>query len=89
MKRIAFEKSFSFVEFRNFYLLKLILELIIRSLVNIKRKREVYFVDKIQKFEFTFALRYKLQKVHFTRCCTRLNFRLFYFILIFCAVSTF
>jgi predicted membrane protein len=55
MKSVVFEKSFSFVEFRDFCLLKSILELIIRSLVNIKRKEEIYFVDKIQKFKFTFA----------------------------------
>ncbi len=87
MRNVAFEKNLFSVEFKDFYLLKSILELIIRSLVNIKRKRRVYFVDRIQKFEFTFALRYKLQEVHSTRCCTRSNFRLFYFISIFCAVS--
>ncbi len=47
-----------------------------------KKRKDIYFVDKIQKFEFTFALCYKLQKVHFTHCYTCLNFRLFYFILI-------
>jgi hypothetical protein len=38
MKSVAFEKNLSFVEFRNFCLLKSILELIIRSLVNIKKE---------------------------------------------------
>ncbi len=46
-----------------------------------KKRKEIYFVDKIQKFEFTFALRYKLQKVHSTRCYTRSDLRLFYLIL--------
>jgi hypothetical protein len=55
MKSVVFEKKFSFVEFRNFYLLKSILELIIRSLVNIKKEKKVYFVDRIQKFKSTFA----------------------------------
>jgi hypothetical protein len=55
MKSVVFEKNLSFVEFKDFCLLRSILELIIRSLVNIKEKEEVYFVDKIQKFKFTFA----------------------------------
>ncbi len=56
MKSVIFEKNLSSVEFRNFCFLKSILELIIRSLVNIKEREEAYFVDKIQKFKFTFAL---------------------------------
>jgi hypothetical protein len=89
MKSVAFEKNLSFVEFKDFCLLKSILELVIRSLVNIKREEEVYFVDRIQKFEFTFAFRYKLQEIRSTRCYTRSDFKLFYFILVSCAVSTF
>jgi hypothetical protein len=37
------EKIFLFVEFRNFYLLRSILELIIRSLVNIKKEKRSLF----------------------------------------------
>jgi hypothetical protein len=55
MKSVVFEKNLSFVESRNFCLLRSIFELITRSLVNIKERREVYFVDRIQKFKFTFA----------------------------------
>jgi hypothetical protein len=39
MKSVVFEENLSSVQFRNFCLLRSILELIIRSLVNIKRKR--------------------------------------------------
>jgi hypothetical protein len=88
IKSVVFEKkNLSFVEFKDFCLLKSILDLIIRSLVNIKKKEKVYFVDRIQKFEFKFAL--QVTKVHFTRYYTRSNLRLFYFILIFCAVQLF
>jgi hypothetical protein len=43
MKSVAFEKNLSSVEFKDFCLLKSILELIIRSFVNIKRKRRNLF----------------------------------------------
>jgi hypothetical protein len=88
MKSVVFEKNFSFVEFRNFYLLKSILELIIRSLVNIKRKKKK-FISLIKFKNSNSHLRFKLQKVHFIRYYTQSDFRLFYFILIFCAVSAF
>ncbi len=56
MRNVVFEKNFSFVEFRDFCFLRSILELIVRSFVNINREeRKIYFVDKIQKFKFTFA----------------------------------
>jgi hypothetical protein len=56
MKNVVFEKNLSFVEFRNFYFLRSIFEFIICSFVNIKERRKVYFVDRIQKFKSTFAL---------------------------------
>ncbi len=56
MKNVVFEKNLSFVEFKDFCLLKSIFKLIIRSLMNIKERRKTYFVDKIQKFKSTFAL---------------------------------
>jgi hypothetical protein len=88
MRNVAFEKNLSFLEFRNFYFLKSILELIIRSLVNIKRKREKF--TSLTEFKNSSShLRFKLQKVHSTRYYTRSNLRLFYFILISCVVSTF
>jgi hypothetical protein len=40
IKSVVCEKSLSFVEFKDFYLLRSILELVIRSLVNIKRKEK-------------------------------------------------
>jgi hypothetical protein len=43
MKNVVFEKNLSFVEFKDFCFLKSILELIIRSLVNIKRKKKSLF----------------------------------------------
>jgi hypothetical protein len=86
MKSVVFEKNLSFVESKNFCLLKSILELIIRSLVNIKKEKEKFI--SLTKFRnSSLHLRFKLQKVHSTRYYTRSNLRLFYFILIFCAVS--
>jgi hypothetical protein len=43
MKNVAFEKKISFVEFRDFFLLKSIFKLIIRLFVNIKRERKSLF----------------------------------------------
>jgi hypothetical protein len=54
IKNVVCEKDLSSVEFKDFYLLRSILELIVRSLVNIKKKREIYFVDKIQIFFILF-----------------------------------
>ncbi len=59
-KKRRFRKKLYFVEFKDICFLKLILELITRSFVNIKKKKKIYFVDKIQKFKFTFAFCYKL-----------------------------
>jgi hypothetical protein len=88
MRSVVFEKSLSFVEFRDFCLLRSILELIIRSLVNIKRRREKFI--SLTKFKnLNLHLRFKLQKIHSTRYYTRSDLRLFYLILIFCAVSAF
>jgi hypothetical protein len=88
MKNVVFEKSLSSVEFRNFCLLRSILELIIRSLVNIKRKKKKFI--SLTKFKnSSLHLRFKLQKVHSTRYYTRSDLRLFYLILISCAVSAF
>jgi hypothetical protein len=42
MKSVVFEKNFSFVEFKDFCLLRSILELIIRSLANIKREKKKF-----------------------------------------------
>jgi hypothetical protein len=86
MRSVVFEKSLSSVEFKDFCLLRSILELIIRSLVNIKRKRKK-FTSLTEFKNSSLHLRFKLQKVHFTRYYTRSDLRLFYFILIFCAVS--
>jgi hypothetical protein len=88
MRSVVFEKSLFSVEFRDFCLLRSIFKLIIRSLVNIKRKREKS--TSLTKFRnSSLHLRFKLQKVHFTRYYTRSDLRLFYLILIFCAVSAF
>jgi hypothetical protein len=43
IKNVVFEKNLYFIEFKDFCLLKSILELIIRSLVNIKRKKRSLF----------------------------------------------
>jgi hypothetical protein len=43
MKSVVFEKNLSFVEFKDFCFLKSILELIIRSLVNIKKEKRSLF----------------------------------------------
>jgi hypothetical protein len=43
MKSVVFEKKISFVEFKNFCFLRSILELIIRSLVNIKERKRSLF----------------------------------------------
>jgi hypothetical protein len=53
MRSVVFEKSFSFVQFKDFYLLRSILELIIRSLVNIKRKERSLL--RWQKFKYSFT----------------------------------
>jgi hypothetical protein len=86
MKSVVFEKNLFSVEFKNFYLLRSILELIIRSLVNIKRE-EKKSISLTKLKNSSLHLRFKLQKVHSTRYYTRSNLRLFYLILIFCAVS--
>jgi hypothetical protein len=88
MKNVVFEKSLSSVEFKDFCLLRSILELITRSLVNIKR-REKKFISLTKFKNSNLHLRFKLQKIHSTRYYIRSDFRLFYFILIFCAVSVF
>jgi hypothetical protein len=88
MKSVVFEKSLSSVESRDFCLLRSILELIIRSLVNIKR-REKKSISLTEFKNSRLHLRFKLQKVHSTRYYTRSDLKLFYLILIFCAVSAF
>jgi ADP-ribose pyrophosphatase YjhB (NUDIX family) len=88
MRSVVFEKSLFSVEFRDFCLLRSILELIIRSLVNIKRERKK-FTSLTEIKNSSLHLRFKLQKIHSTRYYTRSDFRLFYLILIFCAVSAF
>jgi hypothetical protein len=88
MKSVVFEKSLSSVEFKDFCFLRSILELITRSLVNIKR-REEKFTSLTEFRNSSLHLRFKLQKIHSTRYHTRSNLRLFYLILIFCAVSAF
>jgi hypothetical protein len=68
MKSVVFEKKFSFVQFRNFRFLRSILELIIRSLVNIKKKEEIYFVDKKFKYSSTqFHLNLNYYFFHFLK----------------------
>jgi hypothetical protein len=84
MKSVAFEKDFFSLEFRDFCFLKSIFELIIRSLVNIKREREVYFVDKIQKFEFTFAFQVTKNLFYSLLYSIRFQIILFYFNLLRC-----
>jgi hypothetical protein len=48
-----FRENLSFVQFRNFCILKSILKLIIRSLVNIKREKRNLF--RWQKFKYFFT----------------------------------
>jgi hypothetical protein len=84
MKSVVFEKSFSSVEFRDFCLLRSILELVIRSLVNIKERREIYFVDRIQKFKFTFALQATESSLYSLLYSIRSQIILFYLNLLCC-----
>jgi hypothetical protein len=88
MKNVAFEKNLFFVEFKDFYFLRSILELIIRSFVNIKR-REEKFTSLTEFRNSSLHLRFKLQKVHSTRYYTFSDLRLFYLILISCAAQLF
>jgi hypothetical protein len=52
MKSVVFEENFFFIQFKDFCFLKSILELIIRSLVNIKRKKRSLLCW--QKFKYSF-----------------------------------
>ncbi len=52
MKNVVFEENFSFVQFKDFCFLRSILELITRSLVNIKRKERNLL--RWQKFKYSF-----------------------------------
>jgi uncharacterized membrane protein len=73
------------LKLRIFCLLKSIFELINSFVCEYKMKEKVYFVDKIQKCEFTIALCYNLQKVHSAHYIHS-DLKLFCFILIFCVV---
>jgi hypothetical protein len=53
MKSVVFEKNLSSVQFKDFRLLRSILELIIRSLVNIKREKRSLL--RWQKFKYSFT----------------------------------
>jgi hypothetical protein len=84
IKSVVFEKSLFSVEFKNFYLLRSILELIIRSFVNIKEKRKIYFVDKIQKFKSTFAFQATENSFYSLLYSIRSQIILFYFNFLCC-----
>jgi hypothetical protein len=60
IKSVVFEKSLYFVEFRDFCLLKSILELVIRSLVNIKKeKRNLFRWQNSEVRVYIYASSYK------------------------------
>jgi hypothetical protein len=85
IKNVVFEKNLYFAEFRDFFLLKSISELITRSLVNIKRERKILLCWQNSEVRIYICASLQITKVHFIRY-TRSDFRLFYFILTFCAV---
>jgi hypothetical protein len=58
-KKRCFRKNLYFVEFRNFYLLKSILELIIRSIVNIKREKSLFRWQNSKIRIYIYASSYK------------------------------
>jgi hypothetical protein len=68
MKNVVFEENLSSVQFRDFCLLRSILELITRSLVNIKRKEKSLL--RWQKFKYSsiqFYLNFNYYSFHFLK----------------------
>jgi hypothetical protein len=88
IKSVVCEKNLSFVEFKDFCFLKSILELITRSLVNIKKEKRSLLRWQNSEVRVYICASLQVTKVHFIRYI-RSDFKLFYFILIFCAVSVF
>jgi hypothetical protein len=81
MKSVVFEKNLSSVQFRNFCLLRSILELITRSLVNIKRKRRSLL--RWQKFKYSFTQFYFNLNYYFSHFLKLFEIYLLCFVVLF------